>query len=74
MICTDNRLMDKSMALEDKYLLTIKEASILFGIGEHRLREMVRGDYDNKYHLMVGRTIKIKRKRFEEFIDDVEQI
>lgn len=38
------------------------------------LREIVREDYGNKYHLMLGRTIKIKRKQFEEFINNVEQI
>ena len=57
-----------------KYTLSVQEASDLFGIGQHRLREIVREDYGNKYHLMLGRTIKIKRKRFEEFIDNVEQI
>jgi len=54
--------------------LNAKEVSDLFGIGQHRLREIVREDYGNKYHLMSGRTIKIKRKQFGEFIDNVEQI
>lgn len=63
-----------TIALESKILLNIKEASDLFGIGQHRLREIVHDDYENKYHLMLGRTIKIKRKPFEEFIEQVEQI
>jgi hypothetical protein len=63
-----------TVALENKILLNIKEASDLFGIGQHRLREIVNDDYENKYHLMLGRTIKIKRKQFEEFIEQVEQI
>lgn len=46
-----------SVALENKILLNIKEASDLFGIGQHRLREIVNEDYGNKYHLMLGRTI-----------------
>lgn len=62
------------VTLDSKVLLNIKEASDLFGIGQHRLREIVREDYGNKYHLMLGRTIKIKRKQFEEFINNVEQI
>ena len=57
-----------------KFLLSIKEASSLFGIGQHRLREIVSGDYECKYHLMLGRTIKIKRENFEEFLNKVEQI
>lgn len=63
-----------AITLDSKVLLNIKETSDLFGIGQHRLREIVREDYANKYHLMLGRTIKIKRKQFEEFIDNVEQI
>ena len=63
-----------AVTLDSKVLLNIKEASDLFEIGQHRLREIVREDYGNKYHLMLGRTIKIKRKQFEEFIDNVEQI
>ena len=62
------------VTLDSKVLLNIKEASDLFGTGQHRLREIVREDYGNKYHLMLGRTIKIKRKQFEEFINNVEQI
>ena len=61
----------KAIPLETKILLNIKEASDLFGIGQHRLREIVREDYGNKYHLMLGRTIKIKRKQFEEFLNQV---
>ena len=62
------------ISVDNEVLLNIKEASDLFGIGQHRLREIVREDYGNKYHLMLGRTIKIKRKQFEEFIGNVEQI
>lgn len=62
------------VTLDSKVLLNIKEASDLFGIGQHRLRKIIGEDYGNKYHLMLGRTIKIKRKQFEEFIDSVEQI
>lgn len=64
----------EAIALENKILLNIKEASDLFGIGQRRLREIVHEDFGNKYHLMLGRTIKIKRKQFEEFIEQVEQI
>lgn len=60
--------------MADKVLLSIKEASDLFGIGQHRLRNIVRDDYECKYHLTIGRVIKIKRPSFEKFINDVEQI
>ena len=60
--------------MNEKKLLSIKEAATLFGIGQHRLREIVRGDYDCRYHLMIGRIIRIKRQPFEKFIDEVQQI
>ena len=58
----------------DKFLLSIKEASDLFGIGQHRLREIISEDYEYRYHLMVGRTIKIKKDRFIDFLNNSEQI
>lgn len=58
----------------DKFLLSIKEASDLFGIGQHRLREIISEDYECRYHLMVGRTIKIKKDRFIDFLNNSEQI
>lgn len=60
--------------MEDKFLLSIKEASTLFGIGQHRLREIVAEDYNCKYHLTLGRSIKIKRKQFADFLNEAEQI
>ena len=60
--------------MEEKKLLSIKETSRLFGIGQHRLREIVREDYEHRYHLMIGRVIKIKRQQFEKFVNQVEQI
>ena len=60
--------------MNEKKLLSIKEAAALFGIGQHRLREIVREDYDCRYNLLIGRIIRIKRQPFEKFIDEVEQI
>lgn len=60
--------------MQEKILLSITEASRLFGIGQHRLREIIHEDYDYKYHLTVGRVIKVKRKSFEEYINKVGQI
>lgn len=60
--------------VQEKFLLSIAETSRIFGIGQHRLREIIREDYECKYHLTVGRVIKIKRKPFEEYITAVQQI
>lgn len=60
--------------MQEKLLLSITEASRLFGIGQNRLREIVRDDYNGVYHLNVGRVIKIKRKPFEEYLNKAQQI
>ena len=60
--------------MSEKILLSISEASEIFGIGQHRLRRIIYDDYSCKYHLTVGRVIKIKRKPFEEYINKVQQV
>lgn len=60
--------------MQEKILLSIEEASLLFGIGQHRLRKIVEEDYDYRYHLTIGRVIRIKRKPFEEYVNNVQQI
>lgn len=60
--------------MHEKFLLSIAEASRIFGIGQHRLREIIREDYGYKYHLTVGRIIKIKRKPFEEYLNEVQHL
>lgn len=60
--------------MEEKFLLSISEASKIFGIGKNRLREIVRDDYDCQYHLNVGRNIKIKRQSFENYLNMMQEI
>lgn len=60
--------------MSEKVLLSICEASDLFGIGQHRLRAIMSDDYNCKYHLRIGRVIKVKRKPFEEYLNNVEEI
>ena len=38
----------------------------MFGIEQKSLRAILKGDYGNKYYLMLGRTINVKRKQFEK--------
>lgn len=60
----------------EKILLTIKETSELFGIGENKLYRIVNDYIDSDYKFIIqngGRTM-IKRKRFEKFIDETTSI
>lgn len=58
----------------EKYVLTIKEASAYFGIGEHKLRNLIDENRQEGFILRNGRYTRIKRKAFEQYIDDHSDI
>ena len=49
--------------------LSIHEASDYFGIGEKRLRGFIREHPDADYLIAIGSTTRIKRKKFEKYLD-----
>ena len=53
----------------EKINLTIEEAAALFGIGQNKLRELVKEQ--NTYTLDIGTKKMIKRKQFEKFLENV---
>jgi len=58
----------------EKYTLTIEEAAAYFRIGEHKLRNLINENPRAEYLLWNGNRAQIKRKLFEEFIDELEAI
>lgn len=57
-----------------KYLLTIKEASKYFGLGEHKLRDIVAEDPTADFIVNNGVKTLIKRTKFEKYIDQINCI
>ncbi len=57
-----------------KYTLTVAEASAYFGIGESKLRRLVSENVDADYVLKNGAKLLIKRKLFEEVLDQATSI
>lgn len=55
----------------EKYALTLGEAALYFGIGENKIREIIEMDHTNNFVLMIGNRVKIKRKAFETYLDDI---
>lgn len=53
-----------------KYSLSIQEAAEYYGIGEKRLRSLIAEQEDTGFILEVGTHVRIKRKRFEEYLDE----
>ena len=59
-----------------KFLLTVKEASLYFNIGENKMHRIVKDYLDSDYKFVVqngGRNM-IKRQMFEEFLNQTTSI
>lgn len=57
--------------LWQKYSLNIAEAAEYFGIGEKRLRQIVSEHEGADFILEIGSHIRIKKEKFERFLDSV---
>lgn len=53
--------------MKDKFLLSIKEATVYFHIGEKKIRSMAH-DYGGKISVMDGNRFLIKREAMEQFL------
>ena len=67
---TDN----KEIPLWQKYTLTVEEASCYFRIGQAKLRRLINENEDADFILWNGNRPQIKRKLFEEFVDQLNVI
>jgi excisionase family DNA binding protein len=63
-----------NMPLWYKYALTISEASVYFGIGEKKLRQVVMENDTAEFILRNGSKVLIKREKFQEYLDDIQCI
>ncbi|KAI4439690.1 hypothetical protein C824_002177 [Schaedlerella arabinosiphila] len=67
-------MIDIIVPISEKYMLTMKEASEYFGIGENKLRRFAEESKNAKWLFMNGNRIQIKRKQFEKILDEVDTI
>jgi len=58
----------------EKFALTIGEASQYFNIGEKKLRRLADDYSDNGFTLQNGNKTLIKRKNFEDFLNETSAI
>ena len=54
----------------ERYTMSISEASQYFKIGEDKLRKLIDKNKDADYILWNGNRAQIKRRKFEEYIDN----
>ena len=60
---------NENIPVFEKLTLTVKEASLMSNIGEHKLRSIAK-EPGCRFSLFVGRRILIKRKNFEEYLNN----
>ena len=58
----------------EKYLLTVREASKYFHIGEKKLRMMIEENSCADWFLMNGNRVMIKRKAFEMYLNEATAV
>ena len=65
---------ETQVQIQNKFCLTIDEAVIYFSIGEKKLRKLVSDNLDSGFIIQNGVKFLIKRKRFEDFLNDLTAI
>ena len=64
----------KEVPIWEKFNLTISEASEYFNLGEKKMRYLADSYNDYGFVLQNGTKILIKRKKFEEFINETNAV
>ena len=65
---------ETQVQIQNKFCLTIDEAVIYFNIGEKKLRKLVADNLDSGFIIQNVVKFLIKRKRFEDFLNDLTAI
>ena len=57
-----------------QFCLTVEQAAAYFYIGESKLRRLLEENRDAKFILQNGNRILIKRRLFEDFVNELQAI
>ena len=63
----------KEVPIWEKANLTIDEAAVYFGIGTNKWRDIT-SNLDCEFVIWVGTKMKIKQKKFEKYLEDVDAV
>ena len=64
----------KKVPIQEKYSLSIEEATEYFGIGSKTLRKILKDDPKANFIIMIGSHIRIKRKAFGKVLDQIHSV
>ena len=62
--------MKENLSIAHKYSISVSESALYFGIGEKRLRAIINENQGADYILEIGTHIRIKREKFEEYLNN----
>ena len=66
--------MNLDVPIWEKYTLTIEEAAKYFRVGKNKLRRRAEENLDAGWVRQNGNRVQIKRKKFEQLIDELDAI
>ena len=66
----ENVMSAEKIPISDRYTLSIPEAAEYFGIGRHKLTQIINENPNSDFVIEVGSHRRIKRVKFEKFIDE----
>ena len=66
--------MKKEITYDEKYMLILREAAKYFHIGEKKMRQIVDENMDANFILTSGNRVMVKRKLFEEYLNQATVI
>lgn len=66
--------MSVDVPVWEKYTLSIEEAASYFRIGESKLRRIIAANENAPFILWNGSRAQIKRRKFEDYIDQCNAI
>ena len=65
----EKELEEKKVPISESYTLSVEEAAEYFAIGQTRLRRLIKLNPGADYLISIGNRTRIKRIKFEHFID-----
>ena len=66
--------MSDKIPINEKFTLTITEASEYFNIGDKKLRRIINESIDSGLFIQNGVKTLIKRKKFEDYLNNLTSI
>lgn len=66
--------MSQQLSVSEKYSLSFAEAALYTGIGRDKLYQLVKDNPGAAWHFGIGNRTRIKRKLFEEYLNQINKL